>query len=182
MSPPMPPIPPPPAIAGPFFSGFSATIASVVTSRPARTTTVVPESTARRVSDFMMDIVLPHLLRADAVMFATAATGHARWIAGYILATKLTRITTRDITRAYHPLRAPERAAELSEVMMSLVTIGWLEPEVPANRSRPVWAWAVNPAVHLKFAKVAADERQRRDKARGNLAQYIAEIRKRRSL
>jgi hypothetical protein len=32
---PMPPIPPPPAIAGPFFSGFSATIASVVTSRPA---------------------------------------------------------------------------------------------------------------------------------------------------
>jgi hypothetical protein len=27
---PMPPIPPPPAIAGPFFSGFSATIASVV--------------------------------------------------------------------------------------------------------------------------------------------------------
>ena len=59
---------------------------------------------------------------------------------------------------------------------MSLVTIGWLEPEVPANRSRPVWAWAVNPAVHLKFAKVAADERQRRDKARGNLAQYIAAL------
>jgi hypothetical protein len=32
---PMPPMPPPPCIWGAFFSGRSATIASVVTSRPA---------------------------------------------------------------------------------------------------------------------------------------------------
>ena len=31
----MPPMPPPPGIAGAFGSGFSATMASVVTSRPA---------------------------------------------------------------------------------------------------------------------------------------------------
>ena len=96
--------------------------------------TVVPEGTARRVADFMKDIALPHLLRADAVMFATAASGHARWIAGFILASGSARITTRDVTRAYHPLRAPERAAELSEVMASLVTVGWLEPEVTVEQ------------------------------------------------
>jgi enamine deaminase RidA (YjgF/YER057c/UK114 family) len=31
----------------------------------------------------MRDILLPHLLRAEAVMFATAQTGHARWIADF---------------------------------------------------------------------------------------------------
>ena len=46
-----------------------------------------------------LDIVLPHMLRAHAVMFSTAQTGHAQWIAGYILAKSLDRITTRDVVR-----------------------------------------------------------------------------------
>jgi hypothetical protein len=144
----------------------------------ARRPAGVSERTAQRVADFMKDIVLPHLLRADAVMFLTAASGHARWIAGFILSSGLARITTRDVTRAYHPLRAPERADELSDVMMSLVTMGWLEPEVPTNKARVVWAWGVNPAVHSRFATVAATERQRREEVRGDIAEYVAGLHK----
>jgi len=39
---------------------------------------VVSEETARRVARFMQDILLPHLLRAEAVMFSTAQSGHAQ--------------------------------------------------------------------------------------------------------
>ena len=66
---------------------------------------VVPERTARRVATFMRDIVAPHLLRAEVVMFSTVQTGHAQWIAGHILAHRLDRITSRDIVRAYRDLR-----------------------------------------------------------------------------
>ena len=46
------------------------------------------------------------------------------------------------------------------------------------NKARAVWAWAVNPAVHLKFAKVATTERQRREEVRGDIAEYVADLHK----
>ena len=141
---------------------------------------IIPALTARRVADFMQDIVLPHLLRADAVMFSTAQTGHARWIAGHILAQKLERITTRDVVRAYGALRAPECKVELADVMASLVTVSWLEPEVPSNPMKPVWAWTVNPAVHSLFADKAARERVLREKARADIAADIEVLRRKR--
>jgi hypothetical protein len=128
----------------------------------------------------MLDIMLPHLLRADALMFSTAQSGHARWIAGYILAHKLERITTRDVVRAYGALRAPESKNELADVMASLVTVGWLEPEEPSNPMKPVWAWAVNPAVHSLFASKAARERDLREQARVNLQADIEVLRRKR--
>jgi hypothetical protein len=134
---------------------------------------VVPEATARRVASFMRDIVLPNLLRADAVMFNTTQTGHARWIAGHILAHHLDRITSRDIVRAYGALRAPEAKDELASVMASLVTIGWLEPEEPTNAFRPVSAWAVNPAVHVTFEARAAKERETREQIQERINAYV---------
>jgi hypothetical protein len=107
-------------------------------------------------------------------MFSTAQTGHAQWIAGYILAERLERITSRDVVRVYRSLRAPEARDELVAVMASLVTIGWLEPEVPTNPAKPVSAWAVNPAVHVRFADLAEREQARREKARAELAAYFA--------
>jgi Protein of unknown function (DUF3987) len=66
--------------------------------------TVIPAETARRVAVYMREVLLPHLLRADTVMFSTTQTGHARWIAGFILAKARPRLTLRDVVQAYSPL------------------------------------------------------------------------------
>jgi hypothetical protein len=139
---------------------------------------VVSEATAGRVARFMRDIVAPHLLRAEAVMFSTIQSGHAQWIARYILAHRKDRITSRDIVRAYRELRAPEARAELEAVMASLTTIGWLEPEVPSNLVRPVSGWTVNPAVHIAFEARADRERTLREKSRAEIAADIEVLRR----
>jgi hypothetical protein len=135
---------------------------------------VISEPTAKRAAAFMTDIVLPHLLRADALMFSTEQTGHARWIAGYILSQRCERIAARDVVRAYRELRAPEAKAELAAVMASLATVGWLEPEIPTHSTKPISAWTVNPAVHVQFAAKAAAEKARRERAREKIAADIA--------
>ena len=131
---------------------------------------LVLEATARRVASFMREILVPHLLRAEAVMFSTAQTSHARWIAGHILAHQLERITTRDIVRAYGALRAPEAKDDLSAVMAGLVAVAWVEPEPSGNPSKPIFAWTVNPAVHILFKVKAERERKARAKAREAIA------------
>ena len=103
-------------------------------------------------------------------MFSTAQTGHARWIAGYMLARKMDRITSRDVTRAYGALRPPEARAELDAVMAGLANVGWLDPELPSHPLRPVSAWTVNPAVHIAFKDKAEREREVREKAREAIA------------
>jgi hypothetical protein len=105
-------------------------------------TDVVQADTAKRAAAYMRDVLLPHLLRADAIMFATVQTGHARWIAGFILAKQLSEIAIRDVVQAYGALRAPECRNDLREVLESLETVGWLRPTT--SRSR----WQVNPRVH----------------------------------
>ena len=134
---------------------------------------VLPEATARRAASFLRDIVLPHLLRADRLMFATLQTGHARWIAGFILTRGGNWVTLRDVVQAYGILRAPEARRELLEVMESLVTTGWLRPEFQANPSRPPAAWAVNPAVHLVFAERATREQERSRQAQDAMRELL---------
>ena len=135
---------------------------------------VLPEATARRAASYLRDILLPHLLRADAVMFSTAQTGHARWIAGFILAKGHAQIALRDVVQAYGTLRAPECRRELLDVMESLVTIGWLRPEPQSNSARPPSAWTVNPAVLTVFAIRAEREREARKRARQRINDAIA--------
>ena len=136
--------------------------------------TVVVEATARRAANYMREILLPHLLRAEAVMFSTAQTGHARWIAGFILVRGQPRIALRDVVQAYGPLRAPECRRELLEVMETLVTVGWLRPEAQSNPARPPAAWTVNPAVLSIFAARAEREREMRTGARRCVSDAIA--------
>jgi hypothetical protein len=136
--------------------------------------TVIPEVTARRAATYMRDILLPHLIRADATMFATAQTGHAKWIAGLILARNQPRITDRDIVQAYRPLRAPECRRDRQEVMESLVTIGWLQPEEQTNPSRLPAGWIVNPKVFSLFSQRAKRERQARARLRRQLLELMA--------
>ena len=137
---------------------------------------VISEATAAMAASFMRDILLPHLLRADAVMFSTEQTGHARWIAGFILARGEARVALRDIVQAYGALRAPESRRELLQVMESLVTVGWLMPEEPANPARPPSAWRVNPMVHEQFAARAAVERERRQRVRRDIGVTLSKL------
>jgi hypothetical protein len=125
--------------------------------------------TASRAAAFAREVLLPHLLRADALLFRTRQTGHARWIAGHILASddarQSGRVTARDLQRAYGPLRAPEQRQELEAVMRSLEVVAWVRAELPENPARPVTAWHVNPKLHVIFAERAAEERERRRRA-----------------
>jgi hypothetical protein len=134
---------------------------------------VLTEATARRASAYLEEVLLPHLLRADAVMYATQQTGHARWIAGFILSKQLTRITMRDIVQAYRALRAPEHQRERLEVMQGLTAMGWVRPEDRDDPSRPVSAWEVNPRVLQVFAERGAAERSRRQAASAEMGQLI---------
>jgi len=139
-------------------------------------TIILPE-TAERAADFMREIVLPHLLRADHLMFSSTQTGHAAWVAGFILSRGLDAVTARDITRAYGALRSPEMQRELQQTMKHLVTVGWLEPEVPANIAKDVSTWTVNPAVHVLFADRGEREKQRRAEARENIRAHTEAVR-----
>jgi Protein of unknown function (DUF3987) len=140
---------------------------------------VIPEQTARRAAAFLLEIVLPHLLRAHRLMLGTVQTGHAKWIAGYVLAERLERVTVRDVVRVYGALRAPEARDDLEAVMASLVAIGWLEPEVPTNAAKPVHAWRVNPAVHVLCAERAEQEQQRRRQAKDDLDAHFETMKRR---
>jgi hypothetical protein len=129
---------------------------------PQQPEATIGQPVAARVAALMRDVLLPHLLRAEALMFATAQTGHARWIAGYILSRESKRLALRDIVQAYHPLRAPEQRRELMDVLESLVAMGWLVPEPQANLARTPSAWLINPAIYEKFAARAEAERAAR--------------------
>lgn len=133
-------------------------------------TMVIPEETTKQASGFMLDIALPHLLRADGLMFSTAQTNHAERIAGWVLIHRLTRVTARDVVRNYKPFASPESRAEMTSVMERLVLVNWLEPEEPSNPMKPVHAWTVNPTVHEQFAGYAEREKQRREEARDAIA------------
>ena len=135
---------------------------------------VIQEPTAQSVSELMEHVILPHLLRAEAIMFSTDQTGHARWIAGYILAHRKDILEKRDIVRDYRALSSPEKSRELLSVMEGLTALGWLEPETPANPAKSVTKWAVNPAVHSRYADRAQAEAKRRQEARDDIAEAAA--------
>jgi hypothetical protein len=137
---------------------------------------VVSETVARRSAAYMRDVLLPHLLRAEAVMFSSVQSGHARWIAGFILSREDGRLALRDVVRAYGPLKAPEQRNELLSVMQSLETMGWLKAEAQENPARPPTAWEVNPLVRERFARRAAEERTARQLAKARIAATLARV------
>lgn len=152
-----------------------------VQGRPVPDPLVLTADTARRAAAYMRDVLLPHLLRADELLFLTRQTGHARWIAGFLLssaaARDMGRVALRDLQRAYAPLRAPEHRREVVEVMSALDAMGWVKAEIPDNPARGVSAWAVNPKLHAVFAERAAAERARRDRAQAEAAEAIRRAR-----
>ena len=142
---------------------------------------VVPEETARQVALLMRQIILPHLIRAHAIIYSTEQTARAKWVAGYILAHSLKVITARDIIRVYRALSSPEARKELNEVMTSLTSMGWIEPRLPENPVNQVSVWDVNPQVHILFTEAAERERTARQEVKDSIAANAAVIRRARS-
>lgn len=105
-------------------------------------------------------------------MFLTEQSGHARWIAGFILSNGGQRITARDIMRSYRALKAPEKRREMLDVMASLEALGWVRPELQPD-GRPPVAWHVNPKVQACFAERASDERARRKAVRETIYEAV---------
>ena len=81
--------------------------------------------------------------------------------------------------QSYGALRASEHRRVLLEVMESLVTVGWLEPEEGRIPGRDQTAWLVNPAVHTLFAGRAKVEKERRDEARQAVMATVSQMRRR---
>ena len=142
---------------------------------------IVTVDTASCAAAYMRDVLLPHLLRADELLFLTQQASHARWIAGFILSSASVRdagrVALRDLQRAYAPLRAPEHRRELVEVMSSLEIMGWVKAELPDNPARGISAWVVSPKLYEVFSERAAAERERRDRARADAAEAIRRAR-----
>jgi hypothetical protein len=140
-----------------------------IPSADLRDPMVVQEATARRAANFMREILLPHALCADALLFGSAQAGHVRWIAGHILASAEARtngrITARTLQKSYRALGAPEQRRVLEAVMDELERAGWVRAELPPKPGRPITAWRVNPAIYVGFADLALAERTRRDEA-----------------
>lgn len=145
--------------------------------RDAPILNVLTPEAARKAASYMEQVLLPHMLRAEALLFLTPQTGHARWIAGFILSNedvlKAGRVGMRDVTRAYGALRAPEHHRELRAVMQSLETMGWLRAEPPSNVAKEISHWQVNPELAAVFAVRAEAERTRRRQAQEETAEII---------
>jgi hypothetical protein len=127
---------------------------------------VVSVDTAERVRRYMRAILAPSLLRGEALIFATAQTEHAAWIANHILAHRRESITAREVVQNYRSLRAPEDRRILDSVMDALCTFGWLRPVQRRFDTQLPTAWTVNPSVHSTYAERAEAERKRRDAVR----------------
>ena len=125
----------------------------------------IGEATARRVATFLHTFLLRH-----AVAFYAGTLGlsddHDRLtaIAGYILAHKLEVVTNRHVQRGDRAMRAI-READIRPLLEQLAALGWLtkvdgpKPTLPPH-------WAVNPAVHVRFADRAKQEAARRGEAK----------------
>jgi hypothetical protein len=138
----------------------------------------VAKGAATTATSYMRDILMPHLVSAEAVMFDTEQTSHARWIAGFLLNWTAQRVAARDITRAYRQLRAPEHRRELIDVMASLESMGWVHSEFTKAGRQPD-AWHVNPKVRFRFAERAERERLARDATKERIRETLAKQTKR---
>src|SRR5690606_29293833 len=111
------------------------------------------------VERLMLDYLLPNASRFYGETFGRGDAGeHAAWIAGYILARRLSTITAREIGRAYRPLRDDRQA--IGAAMEALRMAGWVM-RADAGRQNSE-KWSVVAKVHEVFAARAEHERARR--------------------
>lgn len=126
----------------------------------------VSGETAEKVERLMCGVLLHHAIHFYTnVIDAHDRQEHIRQLARLMLAKKWSRMTMRDIAQQWKVARKLEQW-ETRAVVDSLVTMGWLEPDVEdIGLDRKPRSWDVNPAVHDRFTQQAEEERLRRKQA-----------------
>lgn len=129
----------------------------------------VSAATAQRVARFLHEFLLRHAAAFyGGILGLSDDHDRLQAIAGFILAHKLDRVTNRDVQRGDRSMRNISEA-DIRPLLEQLAALGWLERiEGPRPSSQP--HWAVNPAVHRKFAEQGKREAARRAKAREAIA------------
>lgn len=171
--------------AAPKWSGLLARLSLIfhlvgLAERQMAGQTLVPADlccvtgpTVTTAATFLRRIALPNLFRlgSETMPEEGAPAGHARWLAGYILAHGTERITASEIGRAYRPLRG--KPLDIAQAMAVLCDAGWATPaESRCDSAR----WAINPAVHVRFAASAALEKERRARVMQAIKQKVVDL------
>jgi hypothetical protein len=131
---------------------------------------IITEDTAHRAGEFLHKFFLPHAIAFHIGMLGLS-NDHDRLaaIAGYILAKGLKKVTNRDVKGSVRLLRKAT-PHEIEDAMHHLDNLGWVDP-TPGPRPSSPTQWAVNPAVHTKFAARAKEEERRRAAVRKIMTQ-----------
>ena len=122
---------------------------------------------------YLRRIALPNLFRLgfETLPEEGAQAGHARWIAGHILAHQAQDITAREIGRAYRPLRGDPAGIAWAMDILSM----------PAGPSRPNHAGTASGGKSTRwctsrFAAAAAQEKNRRAAVIETLKSKVADL------
>jgi hypothetical protein len=128
----------------------------------------VSEKTAQRVADFMRRYLLPHAIAFYAGVL-DLSDDHERItkVAGFVLAKKLTGVTSRDVQQGCFIMRGLKRQ-EIDGVFEQLEALGWLI-RMPGLRWSDPPRWQVNPGVHRRFVERATREATQRSTVREKL-------------
>lgn len=125
---------------------------------------LVSYETAERVAMFMDKFILPHVGCFYSNLGLSDDHDKVKAVAEYILAHQLPQVTVRDVQRGTRAMRKMS-APDVLPILQQLVAFGWLaQTPQPSGRNDPFFI--VHPAVHQLFAKRAASERERRERAR----------------
>jgi hypothetical protein len=126
---------------------------------------MISKSTAKLARRYLTEFVFGHARVLYNRLGGRADYKQARNVAGLILVRDLTSIADRDLQRASKQFRGPKKENVRQEVMAELDSWNWVRPDgVPSGRCS---RWEVNPAVlDGRFAKIAAEERARREEMR----------------
>jgi hypothetical protein len=90
------------------------------------------------------------------------AVSLARAVAAVLLADKRQEITRRELVHSCHAWRKCDDDRHRDEAMRFLVDVGWLREEAGEYSKAHVTRWAINPAVHERFAEHGEQHRERR--------------------
>jgi hypothetical protein len=134
-------------------------------------TDTIPSETVEMALTLMINFLLPNTVRFyKEIVDSDDHISSARWIAGHILDRKPTKLSPRDISRAYRELNKNKKV--LFATMDILELAGWVEREQNGHRI----VWHINPAVHTKFEERAKKEIERRKENRRKLNQNIKNL------
>jgi hypothetical protein len=119
----------------------------------------VEHETVTHARDIVVEFILPHAFEFYRTTEGTTNGDRLKRLASWILTSKKSQVTARDLTRNVRSLRGLS-TFDLNNQVSPLVAAGWLEPadRGPINRS-----WTINPLVASQFAHQRETEDTRKE-------------------